>query len=274
MGKKDFKGVLKEVQTSLAKHSPEILTGIGIAGMVTTVVLAVRATPKAMRLIEDEKNRQNEALAEQAKKDNLEKCPQVDKIKAKDAVKVAWKCYIPAAITGATSIACLIGATSVSARRNAALAAAYKLSESALIEYKDKVIETIGEKKEQAIRDEINKDRVKENPVNKNEVIITGKGDTLCLDYQSRRYFKSDIDKIKRAINEVNAKLLRDSYVSLNELYWELGLEGSSTGDRMGWNVDKGLIEAYFTSELDSEGTPCLVMDFRNPPEYNFDKMF
>lgn len=274
MAKTNFKGVLNDVKTAFAKHSPEILTGLGIAGMVTTVVLAVKDTPKAMRLIEEEKERQNKALMEQAKKEKRENCEQIAKLKAKDAVKVAWKCYIPAAITGAASIACLIGATSVSARRNAALAAAYKLSESALIEYKDKVIETIGEKKEQAIRDEINKDRVEKNPVNKNEVIITGKGDTLCLDYQSRRYFKSDIDKIKRAINEVNAKLLRESYVSLNELYWELGLEGSSTGDRMGWNADKGLIDVYFSSELDSEGTPCLVMDFRNPPEYNFDKMF
>ena len=242
--------------------------------MITTTILAVKATPKALELIEKEKKRQNDALREEAEEHNLELCPQVDKIKAKDVIKVTWKCYIPAVVIGATSVACLIGASSVSARRNAALAAAYKISESALIEYKDKVIETIGEKKEKAIRDEINKDRIEKNPVSKSEVIITGKGDTLCMDYLTGRYFKSDIDKIKRAVNELNAKLLRESYVSLNEFYYELGLDGNELGGRVGWNSDKGLIDVDFTAGLDENGTPCLVMHFNSQPVYNFDKLF
>ena len=144
MQKPNLTKICRTVKASTIKHSPEILTGVGVAGMVTTTVMAVRATPKAIRLLEDEKHRQN-----------------TDKLEPIDAVKATWKCYIPAAVTGTVSVACLIGASSVNARRNAALTAAYTLSESTLRDYQKKVVETIGEKKEQTIRDEVAKERLK-----------------------------------------------------------------------------------------------------------------
>ena len=57
-----------------------------------------------------------------------------------ETVKACWKVYIPAMVTGTASIVCLIGASSVNAKRNAALAAAYTLSDTAFREYKEKVI--------------------------------------------------------------------------------------------------------------------------------------
>ena len=147
MGKTNFKGLIKIAQDTLEKRSPEILTGVGIAGMFTTTILAVKATPKALRLIENERvNR---------KFDRENGIPDVfapEEISVKDTIKLCWKCYIPAAITCSASIACLIGASSVNSRRNAALATAYKLSETALIEYKDAVVDTIGEKKEKIVK--------------------------------------------------------------------------------------------------------------------------
>jgi hypothetical protein len=59
MGKLNLSNIAKGVRTAMKKHSPEILTGIGIAGMITTTVMVVRATPKAIKLIEEEKDRQN-----------------------------------------------------------------------------------------------------------------------------------------------------------------------------------------------------------------------
>ena len=105
----------KNIRTSMVKHSPEILTGLGIVGMITTTVLAVKATPKALTLID---------VAENEKRDELTPM---------ETVKATWKCYIPAAVTGVTSIACLVGASSVNTRRNAALAAA-SVAESAASE--------------------------------------------------------------------------------------------------------------------------------------------
>ena len=274
MGKEKLTNFVKGVQNSLVKHSPEILTGIGIAGMITTTILAVKVTPKAISLMDKEIRRQNRELLDEAERNGEEVCPQISKLKPIEVVKITWKCYIPVVTIAAASIGCLIGASSVHSKRNAVLATAYKLSETAFSEYKDKVVETIGEKKEEQIRDKIHKDRMEKDPVSKNEIFITDKGDTLCYDYYTGRYFKSDIEKIKRAINELNRKMLLENYVSLNDFYEEIGLARTSTGDRLGWNTDTGLLDLNFSSQLSEEGKPCLVIDFKVMPKYDFDKFF
>lgn len=245
--------MFKTIRRSIKTHSPEILTGIGIAGMIATTVLAVKETPKALRCLE---------VAEQEKGEDL---TSVEKVKA------CWRCYIPAAATGATSIACLVGASSVNSRRNTALAAAYKLSEKALTEYREKVVETIGEKKEKTVREKIDKKRIEENPVGKNEVIITEKGNTLCFDHLSGRYFKSDIERIKKAENVLNKQMLHDisGYVSLNDFYDEIGLAHTTIGYDMGWNVNN-LIDIDFSSQIADNGEPCIVLNYIVRPEYGY----
>lgn len=253
--------LLKIAKSKVSKHSPEILTGIGIAGMITTTVFAVKATPKALKKIEERKeelNLENEGL------------------KPAEIVKTCWKCYAPAVATGAFSIACLVGANSVNARRNAALATAYKISETALSEYREKVVETIGEKKEQAVRDAVAKDKVEKNPVSKTEVIITEKGNTLCYDAHSDRYFKSDIDKIRRAVNNLNYRMTSgmEMYISLNEFYDEIGLSHTQIGDDLGWVVNDGLIDISFSSQIADNDTPCIVIEHLKPPVYNYNKLY
>lgn len=258
MEKLNIAKITNDIQTILTKHSPEILTGIGIAGMVASTVLAVQATPKAIKLIETERE-----LTEA----NNEELTKIDK------VKVCWKCYIPAAVTGVMSIACLIGASSVNAKRNAALTAAYTLSDSALREYRSKVVETIGEKKEKTVKDKISEDQIKSNPVTKNEVYITDKGDSLCFEPISGRYFKSNIDKIKKAENNLNKRIISDAFnsgVSLNDFYEEIGLPKTNMGENIGWSLDTGLIDIYLSAQVTDDGTPCLVINCTNPPKYDF----
>lgn len=262
-----LKAIFTDLGKVARKHSPEILTGIGIAGMLSTTVLAVRATPKALMLIEEKKREKKFAVIKDGGDPDLTKL---------EIVKTAWKPYIPAVITGAASIACLVGASSVNARRNAALAAAYALSESTLTDYKEKVVETIGEKKAQEVKDAIAKDKVENDPVTRKEIITTDKGETLCYDALSGRYFKSDIEYIRRAVNNLNERLLFDTHISLNEYYDEIGLEEIfPMGENLGWTVDpdsanKGLIELDFSSQL-AEGTPCLVVGFSNAPRYDYE---
>lgn len=260
---------IKNAQFVLSKHSPEILTGLGIAGMVTTTVLAVKATPKALRLIEQE-----EEYREYDRDHGIPDMIAPEKVSAIDAIKLCWKCYIPAAVTGTVSIACLIGASSVNVRRNTALATAYKLSETALTEYREKVVETIGEKKEKTLKEAIAKDKVEKDPVTQKNIIVTGKGDTLCYDELFGRYFKSDIDKLKKIENDLSFRMRNEDYISLNEFYYEVGLDSVKAGDLIGWNINrcpKG-IELDFSSQLASDGTPCLVVGFNTPPQYDYDR--
>lgn len=255
MDKSNITNIIKGIKASISRHSPEILTGIGIAGMITTTILAVKATPKAIKLIEAEK---------QAK--------HVDALSPVDTVKTVWKCYIPAAMTGVSSIACLIGSNAINAKRNAALTTVYTLSEMARNEYKEKVIETIGEKKERTIKEKVDAERIKRDPVSKKEVIITEKGTTLCYDHVFGRYFKSDIDIINRAMNKINREIVINMYASLNDFYAELGLSPVEMGYDLGWNIDDGTIEIEPSSQLADDGTPCLVIDYSVSPKYNYSR--
>lgn len=253
MNKPNFTEIADNMKTAISKHSPEILIGFGIAGMLSSTVLAVKATPKAMKLIEEKKREKN-----------------VDKLTAIETVKVAWKCYIPSAATAAASTACLIGASSIHAKRNAVLATAYKIAETTHREYRDKVIETIGEKKEAAIRDKVDKEKLEKNPVNTCEVIITDDGDTLCYDSHSGRYFKININRLKRIENELNRRIYSDNYYSLNDLYREIGLEPIKLGDDLGWNLDDGYIALDLGSQLTADDKPCVVIRYSVTPKYNY----
>lgn len=254
MSKPDVRNFIRKTKTTVSKHSPEILTGFGISGMVITTVLAVRATPKALELIEQAKQSEDEEL------------------NPVDVVKVAWKPYIPAAVTGSVSIACLIGASSQHVRRNAALAMAYNLSETALVEYKEKVLETIGEKKEKVVREKVAEEKLKRNPVSKNEVIITGKGSTLCYDDLGGRYFECMIDDIDKAFNKINNKMMSQGYVSLNDFYYELNLSGTTIGKNVGWKWNGEMLEPDNYPLIADDGRPCIAIGFSIDPDYGFDK--
>ncbi len=253
MSKSNPAAIAKSVKAAMLKHSPEILTGFGIAGMITSTILAVRATPKALILLDKKKNEE-----------------EIDTLSQIETIKTVWTCYIPSAITGVISVTCLIGASSVNARRNAALAAAYTLSESALKDYQEKVIETIGEQKEQVVRDAVAKEKLERTPVSNSEVIITGKGDSLCYDAVSGRYFHSDIEKLKKAENNLNRRMRDEMYITLNEFYCEIGLDPIGIGDDIGWNIDKGYIELEFSAQLADDGTPCMVIEYHVAPYYGF----
>lgn len=256
MDKTKITKFVKDACKTVSKHSPEILVAAGITSMVGATILGVKYTPKALKLIEAAEEKKGETLT------------------PKEKVKTCWKCYIPSATTGLIGVACIIGASNVTARRSAALATAYKLSETALSEYREKVVETIGEKKEQAVRDLVAKEKVEKTPVIKNEVIVTDKGNTLCYDSISGRYFKSDIEKINKAVNTVNKRMLYNTYISLNEFYDELGLGHTVLGEDLGWNVERDkLLDIYFSSQIADDGTPCLVMEYEVTPKYDYYKI-
>lgn len=253
---KNINATVNAMIKGVKKHSPAILTAIGITGMFSSTILAVRATPKALKLIEYKKTDEKK-----------------EKLTVMETVKTAGKCYIPVVVTSLSSAACLIGATYVNLKRNAVLATICTMTESAMKEYSDTVLETIGEKKEQLVRDNIAKRQIERNPVVNNEVILTEKGNTLFRESISGRYFKSDLDKIEKTKYKLNNDILTDGYVSLNDYYYELGLEPTDIGEELGWSVGTGQIDLVKSACITENGEPCIVIDHRVPPKYNFMRM-
>lgn len=245
-----LKPILKTAGLYFKDHAPEILTGVGISGMITTCVLSVKATPKAMKAIEDKK-------AETT----------LDKVKA------GYKYYILPGITGTLSTICLICSCTESKRRNAALAAALTLTEDNFIEYKDKVKEMIGDKKEQHVEEAILQDKALEQPVNMDGIIHTGLGNTLCLDSLTGQRFYSDIESIRSAFNDLNdlKSKGRWSEIVLNDYTQALHIEDSAVlGTVLSWGPEDGLLELVKTTTLIGN-TPCFVIGHRNPPRYHKD---
>lgn len=251
-----FTNLMKSFRKTVSKHSPEILTGLGVTGLLTTTVLAVKATPKALYLIEDKKEELN-----------------TDKLTIKETIQTTWKLYLPSILLAIGSTSCIVCASRTNYKRNAALATAYSLSERTLVRYRDKVVETLGEKKEKEITDKVSQEIVDNNKAD-NTILLTSKGNTLCMDSVSGRYFRSDIDTIKKAINKLNRDLTYDHYVSLNQLYDEIGLPNVKNGSEMGWNLDSGLIEPTYSTCLAENDEPCIVIDYMVGPRYDFDKLF
>lgn len=247
----NIKTMAKSVWAGAKKHSPEILIGMGIAGAASSVIFAVKATPKAMILLEEKRQELG-----------------VGKLEAKEIIKTAAPVYIPTAVSFGVSVACIVGASSVNARRNAALTAAYTLSESTLRTYRDKVLETVGEDKEREIRQKAAIEQQQKTPEPQALVVSSAAGQLKCFDSLSGRYFVSTKNEIDKAVNEFNRQLRDDMRISLNDWYDLIGLDTNKLGDMLGWDIERGYVETCYASRLDEDGLPCLVVNYVEPPHY------
>lgn len=237
------------------QNAPELLIGIGISGFIGSIFRAVKATNKSYPVLKEKEEEKGEPLTK------------------KEKIKAVGKNYIPTVVMATGSTACVISGAIIKTKRYAALSAAYAITDATLREYTTKVREVVGDKKERVIHDEIAKDKVKENPPTK-EVVVTGDG-SLCYESISGRYFKSDIEKIRKAENKLNKEMLSCMYVSLNDFYYEIGLETTAMGDNLGWNLNKdGMVEVIFSSILTADEKPCLVIDYRIMPKYDYQKLY
>lgn len=244
---------IKKAKSLFVDNSPLILTYISVAGVVGTSILAARATPNAL-----------EALKRDADTKG-------DKLTPQEVIQTTWKHYTPAAISGLVTISCIVASNHISNKRNAALVTVYSLAETALKEYKEKVREQLGDAKAKQFRDDIAKDHLLDTPMATSQVHITGLGEVLCYDSYTGRYFKSDIEIIRRAQNDINAKIIRDMYASHNDFYTLVGLEKTAFGEEVGWTTND-LLDIEFTSHLASDGKPCLCIEYRTEPTRGFYK--
>lgn len=238
----------------VSDNSPAILTAVAVVGVVSTAILAAKAAPKAHQ---DILNQESE---------------QLDPLVLSDKFLLTYRYFIPTVAVGTATIACVIGANTISTKRQAALAGAYGLAELAHREYRDKVVEHIGEKKEERVHDDVMKDVISRNPITDNQVIITGSGKSLFLDKFSMRYFEGDMETVRRAVNDVNEQRHNEMYASLNDFYRRIGLESSAVGEEMGWTLDQKL-EVRYSSQLSSDGRPCVTLDFDKMPIRDYNKL-
>lgn len=255
--------LFKPAQKAITDNSAAILTGVGVVGTVTTAVLAARGTVKAVRALDE----YNAMAAVQ----NEESSVPPAELSIQNKVMMVGVHYIPAVSSGITTITAILFSYKISSKQSAAFAAAYGISEKAFQEYKDKVVEKVGAKKETTITEALAQDRVDANPLGNREVVVIGNGDVLCYDELSGRYFRSSIEAIKAAENQVNHAILNENAVSLGTFYDAIGLGGTQLDDQLGWNLDR-MLDISYSATIADNGQPCIVISFRTGPVENYQR--
>lgn len=229
----------------LRKASPIILSGLGAAGVIITSVLAVRATPKALRKIRADSKANHKGDPEAYSK--------------LEAVKSAWVCYIPAALTSA-----------------------YALLNDSYNNYKDKLRELYGEEAHQKIVDAIAAEKAKDVYITSTGLVRNSSLDfdehdpndeRLFYDAYSNRYFESSINRVIQAEYHLNRDFVISGYLPANHFYQLLGLEPLEGGDTVGWSIDTGIywIDFNHSKVTLDDGLEVLVIDMDWVPDAGWD---
>ena len=259
-----IRDIVKVSQQLLSDNSPAILTGIGVAGTITTSLLMGRAALRANDMITKERL----ALFMNDPKNEHEHISDYD-LTTREKVELTWIEFVPPAASMMLTIAAIVGANRIGTRRTAAIAAAYSVAEKARVEYAEKVVEHIGKNKERKIRDEVQQDRMQRDSVGRQEVFATGGGQDLCYEKFTGRYFYSSMETIKHAMNKVNHEINSGVYASLSDFYDYLGLDHTGVSDELGWNGDK-LMDIMFTTTTADDNRPCIAFEYRVEPIRNY----
>jgi hypothetical protein len=235
---------------------------VGGVGVIATTITAVKATPKATRLIEK---------AEKEKGEKLSKW---------ETVKVAGKTYVPTVLIGAGTLACIFGANVMNKKHQAALVSAYALVDSSYKEYKQKLKELYGEEAHNEIVNAIAVEKVDrdwgvsgsyfgESCDLANEEAC---GDTvLFYEENSGRYFESTIEQVLNVQYHLNRNYALRGYAYLNEYFEFLGLETTDYGSVMGWapnDNDQFWIEFNTRKTVLDDGLEVYILETPFEPTY------
>lgn len=238
----------------MKRNASTILTVIGASGVVATTVMAVKATPKALKLLDAAKEEKGEDLTKL------------------EVVKTAGPAYIPAILVGTSTIACIFGANVLNQRHQAALVSAYALVDNSYKEYKKKVDELYGEGSDEEVREEMAKDNYNKKDIIDDET----DGKQLFYDEFSERYFRSTMETILNAEYELNKEVTIGGAAFLNEFYELLGIPRVDYGDYLGWSAP-ALHDMYWEAWVDfdhekvvmDDGLECTIIRMTEPvPEF------
>ena len=239
-------------------NAPAILTASACIGTVATAVLTAKSTTLAIERIAD------------YCEDNL-RSP--EDLTWREKFAISCRVYIPPAITGVATLVSIVAANRIQYARGAAFALAYSGSEAAFRRYRDAVADVVKPKDLEKVKARVAEKSLSEaDKPHSGTILIASSGDVLCYDIFSGRYFKSDIETIRRVENNINGQLNLECYASLNEFYAGLGIPPIAAGELVGWS-DPNALSVEFGSQLTEKGEPVLTIDFLVQPKENYFKI-
>ena len=267
MGKVDMTKVTRafhSVGFKIKKHSPEILIVTGIVGVVTSTVMACKATTKLNDVVSKGKEAINDVHDKAADVEAgiisaEEYTPEVQRkelalVYGRTGFELV-KLYAPAVTVGVLSLTAIVGSNSILRKRNVSLAAAYAATDKLFKEYRGRVVDRFGKEVDRELRYNIKKREIEEiivnedgseTPQKKTIAVVEGPVHdefTRFFDEYNPNWVR-DANKNKYFILQVerfaNEKLQRQGYLFLNDVLEALGFDKISAGQVVGWTYDKG----------------------------------
>jgi hypothetical protein len=240
-------------------NSTTILTTIGVVGTVSTAYLAGRAALNTGAEIRQEEVDRGEVM------DTREKLQFVWETNL-------WRDYIPAVVTCSTTVVCIVMSQRIGSKQAAGLAAAYTLSERAMDEYQKKVVEKIGEKKEEEVRSEILRDRVREqDPFEDDSIEVHGKPNgSVFHDKFGQMYVWSTREEIGAAMNDIGRTIINVGYATLADFYYRMDMPAPIYATEIGWCSDDELPRPTFSSALSPGEKPINAFEFTVNPNARY----
>ena len=254
-------GTINKIGFKFKKHSPEILVISGIIGVVTSTVLACKATTKASEIMKETKQNldmihdcaADEGLRESGKYTEEDKRRDLVVQYTHTGLKLA-KVYAPAVILGALSITSILASNNILRKRNVALAAAYATLDRTFKDYRNRVIDRFGEAVDRELKYGIRKEKIEKTVIDEE----TGKEKKVketveVTDYDGRSQYAKFFDETSRyweknaelnlvflraQQNWANDKLRAQGYLFLNDVYDSLDIERTQAGQCVGWIYD------------------------------------
>lgn len=229
---------IDKVTKFLVDNAPAIFTGLAITGSVVTTLLAVKATPKALDELDKAYSKKNTIVDEVLDRDP-------EPLTKKEVVKATWKCYIPTAISGSATIACIILANRAHIKKETALAAMAGFFEQRYFDYKDKVVEIADADTDKAIETAMAKDRMTQNKPPKTMMAALDKEEMLCYEPITDQYFITTKNELVWATMTTNKILSMEQDVTLNKILKLFpGADCKNPiGDKVGWWLDDSYFE-------------------------------
>lgn len=241
----------------LYDNKPQILSGIACIGVVSTAVLASRATLKLSEVMERYEQKIT-ANGNQNERSNIRVILKGEK--KWNFLGDVTLLYVPTLISGTIAITCIVMSNRISIKRTAVMAGLYSAAQESKRLYQARVLEKLGPRAEREVRSKVAQDHIIKNPPRDGENVFQSKGESLCYDPQSGRYFYCDYETIQRAVNDINRDLLSESFRSLNDFYYELGIPNIKLGGDFGWYIDGEWAKVDLETMLTDDMRPCIIL--------------
>ena len=260
----ELSSLARDVSKNLNRHSPTILTIIGVAGFAATAYFSHRAGANAMRDVMMEEDLRGVGLT------------------AQQRVQMTWKHYIAPLSIGMATAACMITSNVVSVRRQTALIGAYTIAERAAAMYREKIQEQIGTEAEAEIRKNAISEKaaeiVKNEKVDLDDQTVLDNnliGKAMFIDVLTGQMFITTLEDVYKAQMYTNKRCAEDGYASMNYFYSLVNGRRTELGEHLGWNTDRmmDLIISEVNHDAVDSKFPVFGIDYMEQPMMEYHRV-